>query len=93
MKNVNAKIKWWLIFSCKEKLQQGGIINDGRKIAIWNIKADRLSSSRIAPTKLFVKKIANKNPTNPIIKLSFGDFANPLGTAPFNLWALTDERA
>jgi hypothetical protein len=51
------------------------------------------NSSRIAPAKMKTKTAAIGKATKPTIRFTLGDFANPVGTEPFTLCALTEESA
>ena len=50
-------------------------------------------SSRMAPAEVNAKNATIGKAANPTIRFTFGDFANPVGTEPFTLCALTEESA
>ena len=83
----------WLNSKSKPYIIAAKVIKDGRKMEICNINMLALRSLRNTPAKLITKNAATGKPAKPTIMFTFGDFANPVGTEPFALFALTEERA
>jgi hypothetical protein len=83
----------WLNSKSKPYITEAKVINDGIKIAIC--KKNRLKSRplRNTPAKLLANKAAAGKATEKTRMLIFGDFANPVGTEPVALLALTEESA
>jgi hypothetical protein len=83
----------WLNSKSKPYITEAKVIKDGRKIA--TCKKNRLKSKSLRKTlaKLLAKKATTGKPIKKTRMFIFGDFANPVGTEPFALLALTEERA
>ena len=83
----------WLNSKSIPYIIAANVIKDGRKMEICNMNMLTFSSSRTTVAKLIAKNAATRKAASPTIRFTLGDFANPVGTEPFVLFALTEESA